>query len=115
MIRYNAAHRGAEEEVFPVTEALKIPVISYTGTRWGTLLEGTPDDPKDFVLLSAPDWYRFTLCHPEVTVSLMAPNGRLELDENLKLLEEWRGINSSEYSMLKEHGDRVHKYAGTFP
>ena len=115
MIRYNAAHRGAEADIFPVTKTLSIPVISYTGTRWGALLKGTPDDPKDFVPPPAPDWYRFTLCHPEVTVSLMAPNGRLELDENLKLLEEWRGINSSEYSMLKEHGDRVHKYAGTFP
>ena len=115
MIRYNAAHRGAEEEVFPVTKTLNIPIISYTGTRWGTLLDTTPDDPKDFVPPPAPDWYRFTLCHPEVTVSLMAPNGRKELNENLKLLENWRGINSSEYEMLTEHGDRVHKYAGAFP
>lgn len=115
MIRYNAAHRGAEADIFPTTKALHMPVISYTGTRWGALLEGTPEDPKDFVPPSAPDWYRFTLCHPEVTVSLMAPNGRKELNENLKLLENWRGINSSEYAMLKEHGDRVHKHATAFP
>ena len=35
MIRYNAAHRGAEREVFPVTEALGLPVIAYTALRWG--------------------------------------------------------------------------------
>src|ERR1700730_4844322 len=30
MIRYNAAQRGAEREVFPVTDALGLPVIAYT-------------------------------------------------------------------------------------
>src|SRR5688500_8052068 len=35
MIRYNAAHRGAEREVFPVTDALGLPVIAYTALRWG--------------------------------------------------------------------------------
>src|SRR5207302_4135447 len=29
MIRYNAAHRGAETEVFPVTDALGLPVVVY--------------------------------------------------------------------------------------
>ena len=86
MIRYNAAHRGAETEIFPVTKALGLPVISYTGVRWGALLENTPDDPLNFTPPPAPDWYRFTLCHPGVTVSLMAPNGRTELDENLSML-----------------------------
>ena len=35
MIRYNAAHRGAEREVFPVTDARGVPVIAYTALRWG--------------------------------------------------------------------------------
>ena len=30
MIRYNAAHRGAERDVFPVTQPLGLPVIAYT-------------------------------------------------------------------------------------
>src|SRR5690349_6498149 len=38
MIRYNAAHRGAEREVFPTTDALGMPVIAYTALRWGALL-----------------------------------------------------------------------------
>lgn len=28
---------------------------------------------------AAPDWYRFVLHHPAVTVALMAPDGRAEL------------------------------------
>jgi len=30
MVRYNAAHRGAERDVFPVAKALKIPVVTFT-------------------------------------------------------------------------------------
>ena len=48
MIRYNAAHRGAEREVFPVTDAIGMPVIAYTALRWGALLRPTPDDPPGF-------------------------------------------------------------------
>ena len=41
MIRYNAAHRGAEQEVFPVTLERELPVVAYTALRWGALLWGT--------------------------------------------------------------------------
>ena len=42
MIRYNAAHRGAETDIFPVTDALGLPVVVYTCLRWGTLLRLDP-------------------------------------------------------------------------
>ena len=45
MIRYNAAHTGAEEDVFPVTSKLGLPVVTFTGLRWRDLLRATPDDP----------------------------------------------------------------------
>src|SRR5262249_53240876 len=35
MIRYNAAHRGAETDVFPTTVGLGMPVVTYTALRWG--------------------------------------------------------------------------------
>ena len=50
MVRYNAAHRGAEREVFPVTDAAGMPVIAYTALRWGALLQPTPDDPPGFLV-----------------------------------------------------------------
>jgi len=115
MIRYNAAHRGAETEVFPITQALGLPVISYTAVRWGALMQSTPDDPPNFTPPDAPDWYRFCLCHPGATVTLMAPDGRAELEKNLDLLDNWHGITAAEYDQLKAHGDRVHQHAGSFP
>src|SRR5262245_10310183 len=39
MIRYNAAHRGAERDIFPTTDELGVPVIAYTATRWGALMQ----------------------------------------------------------------------------
>ncbi|HNS96321.1 MAG TPA: aldo/keto reductase [Polyangiaceae bacterium] len=34
MIRYNAAHRGAEIDIFPHLSAHDPAIISYTATRW---------------------------------------------------------------------------------
>ncbi|MBI1916058.1 MAG: aldo/keto reductase [Planctomycetes bacterium] len=115
MIRYNAAHRGAETDVFPSTDALQMPVIVYTCLRWGALLRGTPDDPPGFVVPRAPAWYRFALQSPSVAVALMAPDGRPELDEDLTVLDADAPLPEDEYRRLAEHGLRVRAHAGTFP
>src|SRR5262249_14972482 len=78
MVRYNAAHRGAEKEVFPVTARLGMSVISFTALRWGALLKPTPDDPSGYSVPRAPEWYRFVLQNPAVSVALHAPQTRAE-------------------------------------
>jgi predicted aldo/keto reductase-like oxidoreductase len=115
MIRYNAAHRGAETDVFPTTLALRMLVVTYTSLRWGALLEPTPDDPAGFVPALAPAWYRFVLQSPSVTVALMAPESRAELEEDLTVLEAPGPLPEDEYQRLADHGLRVRKHAGSFP
>jgi predicted aldo/keto reductase-like oxidoreductase len=115
MIRYNASHRGAEDEVFPVTDSRGMPVVVYTCLRWGALLQKTPDDPPGFVVPRAPDWYRFVLQNPLVWVALMAPDNRAELEENLTVLQNPARLTAAEYERLAAHGQRVRKYAGSFP
>jgi predicted aldo/keto reductase-like oxidoreductase len=115
MIRYNAAHCGAEREIFPITDRLGMPVVAYTGVRWGALMQPTPDDPPGFVPPSAPDCYRFVLGCPSVAIALMAPHNRAELDENLRILDCWEPLPPHEYAALVAHGDRVHRHAGSFP
>jgi aryl-alcohol dehydrogenase-like predicted oxidoreductase len=39
MHRFNMAHRKAGQEVFPEAIRSKTPVVAFTATRWGTLLE----------------------------------------------------------------------------
>jgi predicted aldo/keto reductase-like oxidoreductase len=111
MIRYNAAHRGAEREVLPVT---RIPVVTFTGLRWKALLDRTPDDPADFAPPSAVECYRFCLAHPSVAVVLAAPGNRDELEEDLALLDDWRAPEEHARESLRAHGDRVRKNAGVF-
>ena len=115
MARYNAAHCGAETDVFPITQRLKLPVVTFTGLRWRALLESTPDAPADFQSPLAAEWYRFVLSHPAVTVALMAPNGRAELEANLTILDDWRGIAEDAYRAMRAHGERVRRNAGRFP
>jgi predicted aldo/keto reductase-like oxidoreductase len=115
MIRYNAAHRGAERDVFPIVEKYDVPVVAFTCMRWGALLDRTPDDPPEFAPPRAADWYRFVLGEPRVAVALMAPDGRAELLENLALLDDWRGLSNAEYAILAAHGDRVRRHADGFP
>jgi predicted aldo/keto reductase-like oxidoreductase len=115
MIRYNAAHRGAEQEAFPVTDTLNLPVIAYTGLRWGALTRPTPDDPPGFAVPASPAWYRFVLQSPSVTVALAAPRNRGELKEALSVLDAEGPLSPEEYERLADHGRRVRRHAGNFP
>lgn len=115
MIRYNAAHRGAERAIFSQAQASRLPVVAYTAVRWGALLLPTPDDPAGFVLPTAAECYRWVLDQEAVDVVLMAPDGRTELDENLAALRTWRPLDGDRHAELAAHGARVRRYAGQFP
>ncbi|MGE5192629.1 MAG: aldo/keto reductase [Deltaproteobacteria bacterium] len=114
MIRYNAAHRGAERDIFPTADARQIPVIAYTALRWGALLRPTPTDPPGFVVAPAPVWYRFVLQSRSVAVVLAAPDNRRELEQDLQVLTAGDPLSESEYRRLAEHGQRVRRSAGRF-
>jgi predicted aldo/keto reductase-like oxidoreductase len=115
MFRYNAAHRGAETDIFPVTDALGLPTVVYTCLRWGALLRPTPDDPPGFAVPRAPAWYRFALQSPSVTVALASPETREELEEDLTVLDAAGPLSAEEHDRLVEHGRRVRRHGGNFP
>jgi predicted aldo/keto reductase-like oxidoreductase len=115
MIRYNASHRGAEQEIFPITNSRGMPVVVYTCLRWGALLRTTPEDPPGFIVPPAPAWYRFVLQNPCVTVALMAPDNRAELEEDLTVLQNPQPLAAAEFDRMAAHGQRIRKHAGSFP
>jgi predicted aldo/keto reductase-like oxidoreductase len=114
MIRYNAAHRGAESDLFPTTDDLGTPVVTFTGLRWKDLLVATPDDPEGFVPPTAPECYRFCLANNSVAVALMAAGNREELEENLALMDDWRPPADQAMKSMREHGNRVRKHGRKF-
>ncbi len=116
MIRYNAAHRGAEQDVFPVTDALGLPVVVYTSSALkGPAACRRPGRPAGFDVPRAPAWYRFALQPPAVSVALMAPDNRQQLEEDLKALKALAPLSPEEYERLAAHGQRVRRHAGSFP
>jgi aryl-alcohol dehydrogenase-like predicted oxidoreductase len=86
MIRYNAAHPGAEKDIFPHLEARRPSIVAYTATDWRKLLK----KPRRFEgpAASAADCYRFCLSSPHVDVVLTGPRDRDELKENLAALHK---------------------------
>jgi len=105
MIRYNAAHPGAERDIFPHLAKRKPAVVAYTATNWRRLLKR----PRgwDGNVPSAGDCYRFCLSSPHVDVVLTGPGNQAQLDENLSALE--KGVlSASEMEWMRRFGQVVH-------
>jgi aryl-alcohol dehydrogenase-like predicted oxidoreductase len=108
MIRYNAAHRGAEVDIFPYLVPHDPGVVSYTATRWHALLERPKGWPENRPVPDAGMVYRFVLSNPHVHVCLTAPANIVQFEENLASLS--RGpLTDDEASFMREFGDAVHR------
>jgi hypothetical protein len=84
MVRHSAAHRGAEEEVFPRAAQRGASLITFSNTCYGRMLQphnGMPPPP-------AADCYRYTLMQPGVRACLSAPASLAQLDDNLAALRD---------------------------
>lgn len=105
MVRYNAAHPGAEEDVFPLLPARPLGVVAYTATCWGRLLDETLI-PADVPVPRGSDCYRYALTHPRVDAVLCGPRGGRELDEAMRALD--RGpMSPDELAWMKRVGAAV--------
>jgi aryl-alcohol dehydrogenase-like predicted oxidoreductase len=108
MIRYNAAHRGAEQDVFPKIEGKPCGVVSYTATRWGYLVRRPRGWPSDRRIPTAGQCYRFALSHPQVNVCLTAPRNLRQLEENIAAVKEGP-LSPEEKAFLREFGDEIYR------
>lgn len=108
-VRYNAVHRGAEQEVFPQMPVVNRPgLVTYTATRWGDLL-----NPKKMPSGEDPprgaDCYRFVLSQPDVDVCLTGPRTRAEMQEALKALD-LGPLSETELARMRRLGDHLHTH-----
>ncbi|MDF1563292.1 MAG: aldo/keto reductase [Deltaproteobacteria bacterium] len=108
-IRYNAAHPGAEKEIFPYLPAGEGArerfLVAYTATSWRKLLMA----PKGWEgrVPDAADCYRFCLSHPAIPLTLTGPASAEQLAANLAGLE--RGpMSEEELAWMRELGKLVH-------
>jgi aryl-alcohol dehydrogenase-like predicted oxidoreductase len=108
-VRYNAAHRGAESDVFDhmaSEDECRPGIVTYTATRWGDLLKAKKM-PSGEAPLSGADCYRFVLTNDAVDVCMTGPKNLDQMREALLALE--RGpLGAEEMERAKRIGDHIH-------
>lgn len=112
MIRYNAAHRGAERELFNALSDLgdrRPGIISYTATRWGMLLQPLPARgfPEG---MTGPECYRFVLGHPMVDLAWCAAQTPGELRDDVAGVMAGP-LDAARLNDVRRYGDAVHASA----
>ncbi|MEJ2101546.1 MAG: aldo/keto reductase [Desulfobacterales bacterium] len=105
MVRYNAAHTGAEQDIFPHLAKRKPAIIAYTATRWRGLLKR----PRDWSgpVMTAVDCYRFCLSNPHVDIVQ-------QLQENLSELRDKGPLSEEENGWIRNYGQIVYKKSSRF-
>lgn len=107
MIRYNAVHTGAEQDIFPyLPEGDRPGVTTYTTTCWGKLLNDSklPDGEQPF---DASDCYRFALTNPNVDLCMTGPKNMEEMDAALKTLD-LGPLSDEEMERVRRIGDFIY-------
>jgi len=106
-IRYNAAHRGAETDVFPFVEGEAQPgIVTFTATCWRRLLNPKKMPPGEKPA-SAVDCYRFVLSNPSVDVCMMGAANLEQMRENLAVLD-YGPMSEEEMNRMRKIGDFVY-------
>ena len=109
-IRYNAAHPGAEQDVFPHLPSEGRPgIVAFTATRWGSLLSASKMPPGE-APLRGRDAYRFVLTNPDFNVCMTGPKNAAELEEALAALDEGP-LSAEEMARVRRIGEFVRAHA----
>lgn len=105
MVRYNAAHPGAEQEIFPHLARRRPALVAYTATSWRKLLRaprGWRDRP-----MTAGECYRWVLASPHVDVVLCGPRTAAEWRADLAAVREGP-LPDADLAWMRELGRAVH-------
>jgi aryl-alcohol dehydrogenase-like predicted oxidoreductase len=105
-VRYNAAHRGAEQDVFPNLPAGGPGIVAYTATSWKQLL-GDRRIPAAERRPTAADCYRFVLTNPSVDVSMTGPADADQARQSLEALRHGP-MDPDELAWMRRVGDAIY-------
>ena len=112
MIRYNAKHPGAEQDIFPHLDKRNPAVVSYTALAWQQLtrplkevtMPPWPGSEQSYVPPLTPELcYRFALTNPHVHVVLTGPKNRQQLEQNFTTLKHGP-LTPEELAWVREYG-----------
>jgi aryl-alcohol dehydrogenase-like predicted oxidoreductase len=107
MIRYNAAHIGAETEFFPHVDPAKISIVAFNTTRHGSMFKAPKSWDKSKPVPAAIDAFRFVLTNPKVTICLVGVVSEDEVNGLFKAMEKGP-LDAGEMKRMREFGDAVY-------
>jgi aryl-alcohol dehydrogenase-like predicted oxidoreductase len=115
MIRYNAKHPGAEQDIFPLLSKRNPAVVSYTALAWGQLIR-----PLKKIVM--PPWpgkerfngpplspelcYRFVLTNQHVHIVLTGPQNQEQLRKNMDAIRQGP-LEPDEMNWVRQYGQLV--------
>ncbi len=105
-LRYNAANRGAENDVFPLLPENRPAVVAFTATRKMSLVKSKKIPPHER-RPTAGDCYRFVLANPHVDVVITAPSTAAQMAQNLKDVSKGP-MSQEEMEWMRRIGDYVY-------
>jgi aryl-alcohol dehydrogenase-like predicted oxidoreductase len=108
MVRYNAAHRGAERDVFPLLPGgdEHPGVCAYTATRWGSLIDAGKMSAGERTP-TAGDCYRFCLTSPHVDMVLCGPENSEHVRQAVRAMQAG-ALDEEELAWMRRIGDHVY-------
>ena len=110
-IRYNAANRGADEDLFPYLPEDRPGIVAFTATRRMSLAKSNRIPGRE-KRPTAGDCYRFVLTNPSVDVVITGPSDAAQMEENL--VEVGKGpMTDDELAWMRRIGDYVYGYKRT--
>lgn len=105
-VRYNAANRGAEEDLFPPLLNKRPGVVAFNATKRMSLARSNRI-PADEERPTAGDCYRYVLTNASVDVVITGPSTAEQLEENLA--EAAKGpMTAGEIEWMRRIGDYVY-------
>src|SRR5260370_2832285 len=108
-LRYNAVHKGADREGFPLlrTNWNRPGIVAFTATSSRQLLNPKRVPPGERVP-AATDCYRFVLSNPAVDVCMTGPANEAQADDALRPIE-LGPMSEEELAWMRRVGDFIHK------
>lgn len=105
-IRYNAANRGAEQDIFPYLPEGRPGIVSFTATKKMSLVK-SKRIPADEKHPTPGDCYRFVLTNPSVDVVITGPSNGEQLMDNLYEVNKGP-MDAEELAWMRRIGDHVY-------
>jgi aryl-alcohol dehydrogenase-like predicted oxidoreductase len=109
MLRYNIAHTGVEQDVFPFLTGDKAGdpgiVVFNTGHEGQRFFHEPPRGyPASLYVPTVPDCYRFALSNPAVDLVLTGVSNRQQIDQALDAVEKGP-LSDDELAFMREYGE----------